>query len=325
MKIPFRKTLAATALFVLGAAGCIAADELPSGKPIAIIVGFVAGGASDTSTRMVAKKVSENIGQPVVVENRPGAGATIATQYVVNAKPDGATLILGTIGPIAVAPHLMQLGYDPIRDLAPITMGVNFPNVLVVHPSLNVKTLSEFIALAKKEPGKLTYAATGVGSASHLAGELFNQRAGVEILHVPYKGGAAAMVDLLGGRISAYYSTPSTAEPHIKSGKLIALATTGLKRSAMFPDIPTIAESGYPDFNASNWYAYLAPAKTPEATLDRLNTEIVRALNDPEVRSQLAQHGLVPDPMTRKELADFIDAESRTWAKVVKERNIKME
>lgn len=325
MNIPFRKTLAATALFVLGAAGCIAADELPSGKPIAIIVGFVAGGASDTSTRMVARKVSENIGQPVVVENRPGAGATIATQYVVNAKPDGATLILGTIGPIAVAPHLMQLGYDPIRDLAPITMGVNFPNVLVVHPSLNVKTLSEFIALAKKEPGKLTYAATGVGSASHLAGELFNQRAGVEILHVPYKGGAAAMVDLLGGLISAYYSTPSTAEPHIKSGKLIALATTGLKRSAMFPDIPTIAESGYPGFNASNWYAYLAPAKTPEATLDRLNTEIVRALNDPDVRTQLAQHGLVPDPMTRKELADFIDAESRTWAKVVKERNIKME
>ena len=325
MNIPFRKTLAATVLFVLGAAGCIAADELPSGKPIAIIVGFVAGGASDTSTRMVARKVSENIGQPVVVENRPGAGATIATQYVVNAKPDGATLILGTIGPIAVAPHLMQLGYDPIRDLAPITMGVNFPNVLVVHPSLNVKTLSEFIALAKKEPGKLTYAATGVGSASHLAGELFNQRAGVEILHVPYKGGAAAMVDLLGGRISAYYSTPSTAEPHIKSGKLIALATTGLKRSAMFPDIPTIAESGYPGFNASNWYAYLAPAKTPEATLDRLNTEIVRALNDPDVRTQLAQHGLVPDPMTRKELADFIDAESRTWAKVVKDRNIKME
>jgi tripartite-type tricarboxylate transporter receptor subunit TctC len=312
-------------LVALGTAGCIAADELPSGKPISIIVGFVAGGASDTSTRMVAKKVAENMGQPVVVENKPGAGATIATQYVVNSKPDGTTLILGTIGPIAVAPHLMQLGYDPVRDLAPITMGVNFPNVLVVHPSLNVKTLSEFIALAKKEPGKLTYAATGVGSASHLAGELFNQRAGVEILHVPYKGGAAAMVDLLGGRISAYYSTPSTAEPHIKSGKLIALATTGLKRSAMFPDLPTIAESGYPGFNASNWYAYLAPAKTPEATLDRLNTEIVRALNDPEVRSQLAQHGLVPDPMTRKELADFIDAESRTWAKVVKERNIKME
>ena len=325
MKTPFLKTFAAKALFALGTAGCIAADELPSGKPISIIVGFVAGGASDTSTRMVAKKVAENMGQPVVVENKPGAGATIATQYVVNSKPDGTTLILGTIGPIAVAPHLMQLGYDPVRDLAPITMGVNFPNVLVVHPSLNVKTLSEFIALAKKEPGKLTYAATGVGSASHLAGELFNQRAGVEILHVPYKGGAAAMVDLLGGRISAYYSTPSTAEPHIKSGKLIALATTGLKRSAMFPDLPTIAESGYPGFNASNWYAYLAPAKTPEATLDRLNTEIVRALNDPEVRSQLAQHGLVPDPMTRKELADFIDAESRTWAKVVKERNIKME
>ena len=325
MKPQFRKALAATALFMLAAGGCLAADDLPAGKPITIIVGFVAGGASDTSTRLVAKKVSENIGQPVVVENRPGAGSTIATQYVANSKPDGSTLILGTIGPIAVAPHLMQLGYDPIHDLAPITMGVNFPNILVVHPSLNVKTLKEFIDLAKKEPGKLTYAATGVGSASHLAGELFNQRAGVEILHVPYKGGAAAMVDLLGGRISAYYSTPSTAEPHIKSGKLIAIATTGLKRSQMFPDIPTIAESGYPGFNASNWYAYLAPAKTPEATLNRLNTELVRALNDPEVREQLAQHGLVPDPMTRKELADFIAAESKTWATVVKERNIKIE
>ena len=325
MKIRFLPALAASALLTLGAGGCLAADDLPSGKPITVIVGFVAGGASDTSTRLVAKKVAENIGQPVVVENRPGAGATIATQFVVNSKPDGSTLILGTIGPIAVAPHLMQLGYDPIHDLAPITMGVNFPNVLVVHPSLNVKTLKEFIDLAKKEPGKLTYAATGVGSASHLAGELFNQRAGVEILHVPYKGGAAAMVDLLGGRISAYYSTPSTAEPHIKSGKLIAIATTGLKRSEMFPDIPTIAESGYPGFNASNWYAYLAPAKTPEATLNRLNTEFVRALNDPEVREQLAQHGLVPDPMTRQGLADFIAAESKTWATVVKERNIKME
>lgn len=325
MKIRFFPALAASALLTLGAGSCLAADDLPAGKPITIIVGFVAGGASDTSTRLVAKKVSENIGQPVVVENRPGAGATIATQFVANSKPDGTTLILGTIGPIAVAPHLMQLGYDPIHDLAPITMGVNFPNVLVVHPSLNVKTLKEFIDLAKKEPGKLTYAATGVGSASHLAGELFNQRAGVEILHVPYKGGAAAMVDLLGGRISAYYSTPSTAEPHIKSGKLIALATTGLKRSEMFPDIPTIAESGYPGFNATNWYAYLAPAKTPEATLNRLNAEFVRALNDPEVREQLAQHGLVPDPMTRQELADFIAAESKTWATVVKERNIKIE
>ena len=325
MKIPSIFALAATALFAMGAVDCLAADDLPSGKPITVIIGFVAGGASDTSTRVVAKKVSENIGQPVVVENRPGAGATIATQYVVNSKPDGLTVILGTIGPIAVAPHMMKLGYDPIRDLAPITMGVNFPNVLVVPPSLHVKTLQEFIALAKKEPGKLTYASTGVGSASHLAGELFNQRAGVEIVQIPYKGGSAAMVDLLGGRISAYYSTPSTAEPHIKSGKLIALATTGLKRSEMFPDVPTIAESGYPGFNASNWYAYLAPAKTPEATLDRLNAEFVRALNDPGVREQLREHGLVPDPMTRKELADFIDAESRTWAKVVKERNIKME
>jgi len=301
------------------------AQEFPTGKTITIVVGFVSGGGSDTSTRIIAKKLSENLGQPVVVENRPGAGGVVATQYVVNAKPDGTTLLLGTIGPMTVAPHLMKLSFDPLKDLAPITMGVNFPNVLVVPAELKLKTLDEFIALAKKEPGALTYASTGQGSASHLAGELFNQRAGVEIVHVPYKGGSAAMVDLLGNRISAYYSTPSSADSHMKSGKLVALASTGLNRAQGLPNIPTIAESGYPGFNASNWYAFVAPGKTPTAILDRWNDAFMKVLNDPEIRAELNKHGLTPDPTTRQGLADFMAAESATWKRVVFERNIKME
>ena len=301
------------------------AQEFPQGKPITIVVGFVAGGGTDTASRIIAKQLSENLGQPVVVENRPGAGGTIATQFVANAKPDGATLLLGTIGPMAVAPHMMKLSYDPLTDFAPITMGVNFPNVLVVSPDIHVKTFDQFIAMAKSEPGRLTYASTGVGSAAHLAGELLNQRAGVEIVHVPYKGGSAAMVDLLGGRLSAYYATPSSAEAHIKSGKLIAIATTGLERSAILPDVPTVAEMGYPGFNASNWYAFVAPSKTPVAVLDRLNTELVRAINTPEVKEALNKHGLVPDPSSRQQLDKFIHSESSTWELVVKERGIKME
>ncbi len=301
------------------------AQDFPQGKPITIVVGFVAGGGTDTASRIIAKQVSENLGQPVVVENRSGAGGTIATQFVANAKPDGATLLLGTIGPMAVAPHMMKLGYEPLTDFAPITMGVNFPNVLVVSPSLNINTFEQFIAMAKADPGKLTYASTGVGSAAHLAGELLNQRAGVEIVHVPYKGGSAAMVDLLGGRLSAYYSTPSSAEAHIKSGKVIAIATTGLSRSAILPDVPTVAEMGYPGFNASNWYAFVAPAKTPVAVLDRWNTELVKAINTPEVTAALDKHGLVPEPTSRQQLDDFIHSESKTWERVVKERGIKME
>jgi tripartite-type tricarboxylate transporter receptor subunit TctC len=301
------------------------AQEFPKGQTITIVVGFVPGGGTDTATRIVAKSLSANLGQPVVVENRPGAGGVIATQAVVNAKPDGTTLLLGTIGPMAVSPHLMKLNFDPLKDLAPITMGVNFPNVLVVPPELKVNTLAELVTVAKKEPGKLTYASTGVGSAAHLAGELFAQRAGVELIHVPYKGGSAAMIDLLSSRIDAYYATPTTSVQHVQTKKLKALATTGLKRTDLMPDVPTMAESGYPGFNATNWYAFVAPAKTPAPILDRWNTEIVKVLNDPEVRAQLNKHGLTPDPTTRQELADFMAKESATWKQVVKERNIKLE
>lgn len=317
-----------TSLLALAAAAHLAtaaAQDFPPKKTVTLVVGFAAGGGTDTAARIVAKKLAENIGQTVVVDNKPGAGGNIAHGLVAKADPDGSTILLGSIGPLSIAPHLMKLSYDPVKDLAPITMGVSFPNVLVVYPGLGVKTLQEYIALAKKKPGTLDYASTGAGSASHLAGELFNQRAGVDIQHVPYKGGSPAMVDLLGGRVSAYYSTPSSAQPYIESGKLIALATTGPTRPDFMADVPTIAESGFPGFSATNWYAFVAPGKTPVAILDRWNQEIVKVLNMPDVREQLSKHGLTPAPGTRKELQDYIAAESDTWGKVIRERKITAE
>ena len=297
------------------------AQELPQ-KTITLVVGFVAGGGADTAARIIARKVSDNLKQSVVIDNRAGAGGNLAHQYVATATPDGSTILLGSVGPLAVAPHMMKVGYDPIKDLAPLTMGVTFPNILVVNSGLGVKTLAEYIALAKAKPGGLEYASTGSGSASHLAGELFNARAGVEIVHIPYKGGAQAMQDVLSGRVAAYFSVPSTAEPHIETGKLIPLATTGLTRPAFMADVPTVAESGFPGFNATNWYAFVAPGKTPPAILDRWNRELVKAMNDPEVKEELLKRGLIPSPTTRDELAKFIASESATWEKVVRERKI---
>ena len=305
---------------LLAAAGA-SAQELPQ-KTITLVVGFVAGGGADTAARIIAKKVSENLKQSVVIDNRAGAGGNLAHQYVATATPDGATILLGSVGPLAVAPHMMKVGYDPLKDLAPLTMGVTFPNVLVVHSGLGVKSLAEYIALAKTKPGGLDYASTGSGSASHLAGELFNFRAGVEVVHIPYKGGAQAMQDLLAGRVAAYFSVPSTAVPHIEAGKLIPLATTGLERPTFMANVPTVAESGFPGFNATNWYAFVAPGKTPAPVLDRWNRELVKALNSPDVKEELLKRGLIPTPTTREELGRFIASESVVWEKVVRERKI---
>ncbi|CAD5372793.1 conserved exported hypothetical protein [Rubrivivax sp. A210] len=314
-------TAAALAAFTAMLSPWAAAQDIPR-KNLTLVVGFAAGGAADTGARVVARKLSENLGQTVVVDNRAGAGGNIAHQFVAQAAPDGATILLGSIGPLAIAPHLMKLPYDPQRDLAPLTMGMSFPNVLVVHAGVRAKTLAEFVALAKQKPGALDYASTGAGSASHLAGELFNQRAGVDTVHIPYKGGAPALQDLLGGRVAAYYSTWSTAQPHVESGKLIALASTGLTRPEFLPNLPTIAESGYPGFAATNWYAFVAPGKTPPAVLERWNLELRKALNAPDVKSELLKHGLTPQPGSRDELARFIAAETVAWGKLIRERKI---
>ncbi|TAN47565.1 MAG: tripartite tricarboxylate transporter substrate binding protein, partial [Betaproteobacteria bacterium] len=212
--------------------------------------------------------------------------------------------------------------YDPLRDFAPITMAVVFANVIVVHPSVPANTLAEFVRLAKEKPGQITYGSSGIGGAGHLAGELLRIMAGIDLVHVPYKGGGPAMQGLLGGQISAYFATPVAAGPHMKAGKARALASTGTTRSAFLPDVPTVAESGYPGYEATNWYAYVAPAKTPKDIVERLNREIVRALGSPEVKELLAKQGLEPRPSTPEELARTMEREYATWGRVVKEAKI---
>ena len=297
-------------------------QEFPPKKTITIVVGFAAGGAADTAARIISKKLGENIGANIVVDNRGGAGGNIAHQFAATGPTDGSTILFGSVGPLTIAPHMMKLPYDPFKDLSPITMGVNFPNILVVNAGTGIKTFADYIAYAKKNPNKLEYASTGPGSASHLAGELLDEMAGIETVHVPYKGGAPALQDLLGGRVAAYFSTYSTSQAYIENGQLIPLAVTGPQRLKSLPKIPTIAESGYPGFNATNWYAFVASSKVPTPILDRWNLEIVKVLKTPEVVKQLNDHGLTPMPTSRDELAKYMAKESTTWGRLIKEKKI---
>jgi tripartite-type tricarboxylate transporter receptor subunit TctC len=313
---------AACGLAALAFAAGAPAQDFPPKKAVTLVVGFAPGGAADAAARLIARKLGENIGQSVVVDNKAGAGGNIAHQLVANGPADGSVLLFGSIGPLTIAPHMMKVGYDPFKDLAPVSGGVHFPNVLVVNAQSGIKTLADFVALARKQAGSVTFASTGPGSASHLTGELFAKQARAEMTHVPYKGGSAAMPDLLAGRFTAYFAAPPTARPHIESGKLTPIATTGLVRPGYMPNVPTVAESGYPGFEALNWYAFVAPGKTPAAILDRWNQEVVKVLRDPEIREALTKHGLTPHPTTRAELTDFMHKESAKWGGIVRERKI---
>ena len=313
----------ALAAATLLAPGLAQAQEFPPRKSVTIVVGFAAGGAADASARLIGKKLGENLGITVVIDNRPGAGGNIAHQFVANQAPtDGSVLLFGSVGPLTIAPHLMKLPYDPVKDLAPITMGVNFPNILVVNAELKIGTFAEFIAYAKANPGKLEYASTGLGSASHLAGELLDDMARINTVHIPYKGGAPAMQDLVAGRVASYYSTFNTAQPFIESGKLIPLASTGPSRLAAAPNVPTVAESGYPGYSATNWYAFVASSKVPKAVLDRWNTELVKVLKSPDVAEALNRHGMPAQPGTREELAREMERETAMWGRVIRDRKI---
>lgn len=304
-------------------AACAFAQGFTPTHAVTLTVGFAPGGGTDTMARVVAQKLSQNIGQSVVVENRAGAGGNIAAQHIATSAPDGYTIHLSSVGPLTVAPAMQKsLPYDPKKDIAPITMGAVFPNVFVVHTGVPAKTLAEFVQLAKSQPGKITYASSGVGGAGHLSGELFKLAAGIEMVHVPYKGGGPAMTDLLGGRVDMYAAVPSTALPHVQAGKLRALAVTGPRRLATMPDVPTVAESGYPGFEAVNWYCFVAPGKTPKEIVDYWNREIVKVLNDPQVKAELSKHDLVPDPGTPQDLARYIDSETEKWARVVRAAKI---
>ncbi len=316
-----RKLLLAAATFVV-AVEAIAQAGFPS-RPVALVVGFAPGGGTDIAARIVAQQLAAELGTQVIVENRPGAGGNIATDMVARALPDGHTIALASIGSLTVAPYLVaKLPYDPRRDLAPLTKGVSFPNVLVVHPSLPATTVAELVALARAKPGTINYGTSGVGSAGHLAGELFGQMAQVQIVHVPYKGGGPAMTDLLGGQVLASFASAPSALPHVKSGKLRALATTGAARSAFLHDVPTIAESGFPGYDATNWYAFVAPGRTPKEVVDRLNRDLVKSLGTPEIREQLLSNGMEPEPSTPDALARHIESQLALWGKVVKQAGI---
>ena len=295
-------------------------------KPIRMLVGFAAGGGTDTTARAIGQPLSEALGQQVIVDNRPGAAGNIAADITAHSVPDGYTILMGTIAALAINPSLYQkLPFDPLKDFEPISLAVSSMNVLVVHPSVAAKNVKELIALAKAQSGKLTYGSSGVGGAGHLAGVLFDQLAGTKMIHVPYKGGAPAIIALVSGEVNMVFATAETAVPQVKAGKIRALGVTTAKRSALLPDLPTIAEGGLPGYEANNWYGLLAPAKTPAAIVERLNREVVKVLNMPNVKEQLFRSGLDASPSTPKEFGAYIKSEMAKWSKVVKASGAKAE
>ena len=305
-------------LTLAGIQSAVYAADYPS-KPIRMIVGFAAGGGTDTTARAIAQKMSAAMGEQVVVDNRPGAAGNVATELVVRGPADGYTILMGTIAALAINPTLYgNLAFDPIKDLAPVSHAVNSSNILVVHPSVQAKSVQELIALAKAKPGTLNYGSSGIGGTGHLAGVLFDELAGTKMTHVPYKGGGPAMIELVGGQVQLVFATPPTAVPQIKSGKIRGLAVTTLKRSSVMPDLPTISESGLKGYDANNWYGVVVPVKTPKPIVTRLNTEIVKALNAPDLKELFFTQGLDPAPSTPEQFGDYIKSELGKWAKVIK-------
>ena len=308
-------TLAAAATLL--AAGAVGA-AYPE-RPVRLVVPFPAGGGADFMARALAQKLSAQLGQPVVLDHRAGAGGTIAAEVVAAATPDGYTLVFGTVGTHAINVSLYaKLRYDPVKDFAPVSLTHLAPRVLVVHPSVPAKTVPELIALARAKPGELTFGSAGSGGTNHLSGELFKSMAGIDLVHVPYKGSAPASVDLLGGRITLVFDSIVAWGDHIKTGKVRALGVTSLRRSAALPDVPTIAESGLAGFDVANWLGVLAPAGTPKDAIARLNAEIRIAMADAEMQRQLVTAGIDPTYSTPEAFAELIRADIPKWAKVVR-------
>ena len=289
-------------------------------KPITIIVPFSAGGTTDILARVVGLYMGNDLGQPVVVDNRAGAGGNIGGQAAARAAADGYTLFMGTVGTHAINQSLYKkMPFDPIKDFAPLSRVAMVPNLLVANPSQPYKNVKEMIAYAKANPNKINFGSSGNGSSIHLSGELFKQMAGVDMQHVPYRGSAPAVSDLLGGQISVMFDNMPSAIPHVKGGKLRALAVTTAKRSPALPDVPTIAEAGVPGYEATSWFGLLAPAETPAPIVAKLNASILKALADPEVKKKLAEQGAEPYGEKPEQFAAFIQAETTKWGKVVKD------
>ena len=293
-------------------------------KSVRLLVGFAPGGGTDSAARTVAVKLSELLGQTVVVDNRPGAGGNIAADAVANAAPDGYTIGLANIGSLAVNPHMPDgTPYKTLKDFAMISNGVTFGNILVVRIDSNIKTLADYIAAAKNKEKPLFYGSPGLGSAGHLAGELLQARTGTFAEHINYKGGGPAMTALLAGDIQAIFASAPTAIPQVKGGKLRALAVTGAQRSQALPDVPTVAELGFPGYQATNWYSFVAPARTPDAIVKKLNEAIVAALRDPKTIERLETQAMEPDPSTSEQMRAFVEKEYETWGDVVRKLQLK--
>lgn len=298
------------------------AQDYPN-RPIRLVSPYAPGGGTDYFSRLIGQKLTERLGISVVVENRPGAGGVIGSDAVAKAAPDGYTLLLASPSPMVVSPHLNKnMPYDPLKDLAPITLVASVPAIFVVHPSIPVKTVKEFIQFAKARAGELTYSSSGNGGTGHLAGALFDLRAGTKMIHVPYKGTGPATIALIAGEVSIGFAESISLTTHIKAGRLRAIAMTSLKRSPLFPELPTVAET-IPGYTAGPWYGALAPAKTPADIIGRLNREIAAILRAPDVRAGLRDSGAEPGGNTPVEFAAHIKDEYERWGRVIRESAIK--
>ncbi len=326
-RLPAPSQLPALAGLLLACFGAPASAQAPAAsaypsKPIRIVVSATPGGGVDTSSRIVGQGFTERWGQPVLIENRPGGGGAVAGDIVARAAPDGYTLKTISIGHSVLPSTHRNLSYDPERDLVPVSVMVNGPNVLVVHPSLPVKSVKELVALARAKPGELLYASSGNVGPPHMATELFQMLAGIRLVHVPYKGTGPGMADLVAGRVSMTFASVISVRQHVEAGRLRLLATSGAKRSASIPDVPTMAEAGVPGYAVDVWYGLFAPAATPRDILQVLNGEIARILNQPAVRAKLAAQGLEPVAEPLDQTAAYIRAETAKWARVVKAAKI---
>ncbi|MFO1282755.1 MAG: tripartite tricarboxylate transporter substrate binding protein [Burkholderiales bacterium] len=317
---------AASALLVVAAAPASLAQAPWPAKPVRIVVPFPPGGTTDILARAAALKMTEAWKEQAVVDNRPGAGGNIGAELVARAPADGYTLLMGTVGTHAINASLYaKMPFDPIRDFAPVILVAAVPNVMVVHPSVPASTVTEFIAWAKANPGKVNFASSGSGTSIHLAGELFKTQTGLAMTHVPYKGSAPAIADLVGGQVQVMFDNLPSALPQIRAGRLRALAVTSAQRASALPEVPTVAESGLPGFEASSWFGLLSPAGTPREVVQKVNSEIARWLATPEAKEKLASQGAIAAGGTPEDFVAHIAAESAKWQKVVRESGAKVD
>jgi tripartite-type tricarboxylate transporter receptor subunit TctC len=318
-----RSLLLAVAGMLL-AAPAVAAERYPA-RPVRLVVPFAPGGGTDISARILAEGLSQALGETVVVDNRPGAGSIVGTEIVAKSTPDGYTLLLGNISMAFNAALYKKLPFDAIRDFTPISLVTDQPNILVAHPSIAAKNFKEFAALARAQPGKLTFGSAGIGTGTHLAMELLLMSHKMNLVHVPYKGTGPALTALLGNQISVFFSTFASALPHVKGGRLRAYAVSSAKRAATLPEVPTVAEAGVPGYQYSTWYGLLAPAGTPRPLIGQLNKATVTVLNSPATREKYLAQGVDPIPSTAAEYAAYLRSETAKWAKVVKAAKIPLQ